>query len=60
MLSDEEEELRSAAQSLESADADTGEGMMNAALLQWLWGKSGIWIKSSDTAKLLDHLHRNV
>lgn len=31
MLSDDEEELRREALSLESADADTGEGMVNAS-----------------------------
>lgn len=36
MLSDEEEEFRREALSLESVDAYTGEGMVNAALLQWL------------------------
>lgn len=36
LLSDEEEELRREALSLESADARMGEGMVNAALLQWL------------------------
>lgn len=34
MLSDEEEEFRREALSLESAH--TGEGMVNTALLQWL------------------------